>query len=151
MLFDANELLRFGKWNAIAAAYITAQEGGKVDVAAAITEHFKLLTAFYQEIKDFFARNRHADEIDYHDIEDSQKETGFLQWMNVLITQISVGRDPYDYLHRFVTDQQWRKIMRFPKHSKEQVDFIISLKSTEATCTDELRAKVYKLFGVKTD
>lgn len=150
MLFDVDDLLLFGKWDAMALEYIKVQPHGRVNIGAAISEHFKHLTEFRREIVDFLARNRRADEIDFFEIEDEHRERGYLQSINILVTQIAKGRDPYAYLHRFFSDRECRQIMRYPKHSKVQVDFIIKLKAANAACPDDLREKLYELFGVQS-
>jgi hypothetical protein len=78
MLFDVDDLLLFGKWDAMALEYIKVQPHGRVNIGAAISEHFKHLTEFRREIVDFLARNRRADEIDFFEIEDEHRERGYL-------------------------------------------------------------------------
>ena len=70
------------------------------------------------------------------------------QWVLILIGQIGKGKDPYDYLHYYFDAEEVREIMRLPKHSKEQVDFMIGLKGAEIDCNEELRNRLYCVFGV---
>ena len=41
--------------------------------------------------------------------------------------------------------------MRRPRHSKEQVDFMIGLKNAETGCDDDLRRLLYEKFGVDNE
>ena len=69
--------------------------------------------------------------------------------MKILIRQIGKDKDPYEYLHRFFEPEIVREIFRLPRHSKEQVDFMINLKASEFDCDDELRRLLYDKFEVK--
>ena len=62
---------------------------------------------------------------DYSQIEDSHKRDRRGQWAKVLIGQIWNGKDPYGQLYRFFEPEVLRKMLRYPRNSKEQVDFII--------------------------
>ena len=66
----------------------------------------------------------------------------------MLVGQAEKGKDPYDYLHRFFEPEAVRVILRHPRHTKEQVDFMIALKSGELDWDNELRQMMYSVFGV---
>ena len=88
---------------------------------------------------------------DYRQIEDSHKRVSRRQQAKVLVGQVWDGKDPYGQLHRFFDPEVLREILRYPRHSKEQVDFMIALKSGEIDCDDELRQTLYRVFGVVPD
>ncbi len=45
---------------------------------------------------------------------------------------------------------QLEAVLELPRHSKEQVEFIIAIVDEHGACDDELRDQVYKLFRVQT-
>ncbi|MDE0250007.1 MAG: hypothetical protein OXK72_03260 [Gammaproteobacteria bacterium] len=151
MMYPKNELLATGSWNKRSQKYVSNVQDENLCIATAIGEHNVHLENFYQGIKDLFARTATPAEEDFFNIEDTHKLCQRQQRMKILIGQIGKGKDPYDYLHRFFDPTAVRKIMRLTRHSKEQVDFIIGLKSTEIGCDDELRHLLYEKFGVKNE
>ncbi len=150
MVFEVEGLLSFGKWSSGAKVYLNEVEKGKIDIAKAIGDYNSGLIKFAQCINDILARSVTDAERDYYNIEDSHKRLGSGQWMKVLASQIGKGKNPYNFLHRYFTPEEVREILRKPKHSQEQVDYIISLRSVETECDSDLRSKLYELFGVVT-
>ena len=151
MMYPKNELMATGRWKERSQKYVSNVQSESFCIAAAIGEHNVHLEKFYRGIKDLFARTTTPAEEDFFTIEDSHKLAGRQQWTKILIGQIGKDEDPYDYLHRFFDPPAVREIMRRPKHSKEQVDFIIGLKSAETGCDDELRRLLYEKFGVDNE
>lgn len=148
MVLEVEGLLSFGEWSSGAKAYLKTAEKGKVDIAKAIGEYNSGLIKFAQCIDNILVRSVTDAERDYYNIEDSWKRLVSGQWMKVLASQIGKGKNPYDFLHKYFTPEEVREISRKPKHSQEQVDYIISLRSVETQCDDDLRSKLYELFGV---
>ena len=151
MTYSEKELLSFGNWKKGSREYVRKANDGKIDISKVVGEHFKLLRDFEREIQDLFARNVTDAERDFFEIEDSYKKIQRRQWARILISQIGKGKDPYEYLHRFFEPETVREILRRPRHSKEQVDFIVALKSAELDCDDDLRYLLYEKFGVVDD
>lgn len=56
--------------------------------------------------------------------------------------------DPYAYLHQYLNSEELDEVNKFPRHSKEQVNKIISIVDTYEACDDDLREKLYTLFRV---
>ena len=148
MTLSAHDILEVGEWNRLSKKYISEAADGKINIADAVGEHFKLFKNFDQRLNDIFARNVTEAEADFYEIEDEHRRWGAQQWGHLLVSQIGRNRNPYDYLHRFFTPEEVREILRYPKHSKEQVDFIITLKSPHYACDDGLRKALYHMFGV---
>jgi len=148
MVFEVEGLLSFGEWSSGAKVYLKEAEKGKIDIAKAIGEYNSGLIKFAQCIDDILARSVTDAERDYYDIEDSHKRLGSGQWKKILVSQIGKDKNPYDFLHRYFRPNEVREILRRPKHSQEQVDYIIYLRSVETECHDDLRRKLYELFGV---
>ena len=148
MVYPKQEFIDLGEWNTRSKRYLENIEGGWVSVSKIIGEHFVLLQKFDQDMRDLFARNRSRGEVDYFDIEDSYKRIAKQQWIKILISQIGKGKDPYEYIHRHFDPKEHREILRRPKHSKEQVDFMIGLKGAEIDCDKDLRKMLYQMFEV---
>lgn len=70
------------------------------------------------------------------------------QWTRILLGQLPKGKSPYEYLHRFFDSDTLREILRHARNSKDQVDFMMTLKSTEIDWDDDLPETIYRLFGV---
>ena len=151
MKYGAKELLSFGEWASESKRYVSNANGGTINLSAVVGEHFKLLDDFDRKIQDLFAKNVTDAERDFFAIEDSHKRVMKTQWAKIQISQIGKNKDPYEYLHWFFNPETVREILRFPRHSKEQVDFIIALKAAEIDCDDELRRLLYEKFGVSDD
>ena len=151
MNYGARELLSFGKWKSGSKIYVSNANGGTMNLASVVGEHFKLLDEFDRKIQDLFAKNVTDAERDFFEIEDSYKRFAQKQWAKIMIGQIGKNKDPYEHLHRFFKPETVREILRRPRHSKEQVDFIIALKAAEIDCDEELRRLLYEKFGVTDD
>ena len=148
MMYWKKELLESGNWNKQSRNYIESIRGEKLQLSAVAREHFDLLNRLRMEIEDLFARNTSKAEEDYWEIEDSHKQQLLGQWTKILAGQLPKGKSPYDYLHRFFDSETLREILRRERNSKDQVDFMMTLKSTEIDWDDDLRKTIYRLFGV---
>lgn len=148
MNFQKGDLLRFGKWSNAARKYIEQTEDDVVNIRKAAEEYSENVRKFVTALNTLKAQNVSAAEQDYYDIEDAYSRANGLTWMKIYVLQIGKNRDPYDYIHRSFTAEEVRQILRLPRNSKEQVDFIIDLKRVEVDCDDELREGLYTLFGI---
>lgn len=148
MMYSKKKLTESGVWNAQSLNYIQSSNGEHLRLSVVVREHYSLLNSLKGKLQDLFAGNISLAEKDFWEIEDSHKRILRRQWAKILIGQIQNGKDPYDYLHRFFDPETVRKILCRPRHSKEQVDFMIMLKSTEIDFDDELRKMMYQVFGV---
>ena len=59
--------------------------------------------------------------------------------------------DPYEHLDKFLTNEQRNQVFKLSKKSKKQVDLIIQLADPIGAIDDEIRKKVYELFGLQDD
>ena len=57
--------------------------------------------------------------------------------------------NPDMYLDKYLTRKQLDVVFSFPKKSKDRIDKIITLVDLHGACDNELRVKLYELFGVK--
>ncbi len=148
MVYNIENLLRSGHWNEEAKRYILSSQDEKINLSSVIRDHFKVMNDLYRSVNSMFFKNITLVEKDFHDIEDTHKKQVRTQWARILVEQAAVGKNPYDHLHSFFDPETVREILRLPPHSREQVDFIISLKSAEIDWDDRLRNTMYKIFGV---
>ena len=151
MMYSKHELLGFGDWKEESFKYVSDVADRMINLVDVVGEHYNLLNVFSQKIRDLFARNASGPERDFFEIEDSHKRTLRAQWATILISQIGKDKDPYEYLHHYFDPGTVREILRLPRHSKKQVDFILSLKAAELECHDDLRDLLYEYFGVEND
>ncbi len=151
MTFEAKDILRLGDWSAASKRFIRDAADGQISIGQTFTLHHKMIQDFSKGMDDLFARHVTASEKDYYDIQDAHRRAASGMWANVIVSQLAVGKDPYDYLHIMFKPQEVREILRLPRHSKQQVDFIISLKTIETECDDNLRNRIYALFQVSKD
>ena len=151
MRYSIEELTASGRWNAQSHSYMQSSSEEHVRLSVVVREHFALLNDLKSRLDDVFARNRSQSEMDYWHIEDSHKRFLRRQWAKVLVGQVWKGKDPYDQLHRYFEPKTLREVLRYPRHSKEQVDFMIALPSGELDWDDELRQMMYRVFGVARD
>lgn len=57
------------------------------------------------------------------------------------------GTDPYAHLTDHFTREELERIYCFPSYSREQVDFMISLRDPLEFCEKDLRERLYDIFG----
>ena len=151
MRYSVRDLEASGQWNGQARRYMRSAPDEHVHLSEVVREHFALVNELKSGLDALFAQNVSESEWDYWQIEDSHKRGLRRQWAKLLIGQIWNGKDPYGELYRFFEPAVLREILRRPRHSKEQVDFLIATKSSEIDCDDELRQLLYRVFGVLPD
>ena len=151
MRYSVVDLEATGEWNTQSHRYMQSAADEHLHLAAVVRDHCVLVNKLKSRLDALFARHMSEAEWDYWQIEDSHKRVLRRQWTKVLVGQVWDGKDPYRQLHRFFEPEVLREILRYPQHSKEQVDFMIALKSTEIDCDDELRQTLYRVFGVVPD
>ena len=151
MRYSKKNLMESGQWSKEARNYIQSSNNEYLCLSVVVREHFGLLNGLRRALDDLFSRNISEAEKDYWEIEDSHKRALRSQWARIAVEQTAKGKDPYEYLHWFFDEETVRSILRYPRYSKEQVDFMITLKSTRIDWDNNLRNIMYKVFGVKSD
>ena len=56
------------------------------------------------------------------------------------------GTDPYVHLRTYCTKEELERIRCFPSHSREQVDFMVTIRDPLGVCDMALKEKLYALF-----
>lgn len=147
--FSAGELLAFGGWGADVKSFLTGQAEDSFSISAITSKCAQGLAKLRRELGILFARHRTDAERDFHAINDLGKRLSGRQ-MNKIVLSSLVGKgiDPYAHLHRFFSPEETRRILEYPPHSAEQVEYIIRLREAVSAVDDALRAQLYKLFSV---
>jgi len=79
------------------------------------------------------------------ELEGHARKTGIKAMISIWI-QLKV--DPYDHLHKYLSEDEITKALSLPKHTREQVDLIIEMTDEAPVCDTGIRHGLYKLFGV---
>jgi ribosomal protein S17 len=141
------ELLEIGKWTKESVNFLNKSPDKTIDLRKTIDAYNQKLNKYSRFISNVLAVNVTTAERDYFDIVDECSRLAKRQWFKI-VAQILKGKNPYDYLHYTFQDYEVRQIMRLPRNSRQQIDLIISLKSAEVECDEELRRSLYHLFQV---
>ena len=146
MTLNRDELLFFGKWDKAGAREFIKSAPRSLQLMQIIDEYHQKVLGFEERATKFLRDNVSKAEKDYWSIKDAQKAEAAKQSVSMM-AGILGKRNPYEYLYYYFSDEQIRGIRRLQDHSKEQVDFIISLKP-EIPCDEGLRQRLYQVFGV---
>lgn len=73
-------------------------------------------------------------------------------WLGIVL-QNAVPRklNPYEYLPQWFTEEELKNIYSFDDHTREQLEYIISLRDPFGFCDRHTREELYKLFSVPLD
>jgi hypothetical protein len=106
----------------------------------------KRVTTFYEWHTSAVNANVPLDLVDYRRCDAfCDAEVARTMW-RIVLTQTKA--DPYQHLDSYLLPEQINAAMELPMRSKQQVDYIIAAADRHGACNDEIRALVYKYFGV---
>lgn len=148
--FDADELLAFGDWREPAATrYLQARAKDGVVLSDSMRECVEAAKQFDKTVSDLLRVHATEAEADYYAIEDGYRRRGAAISYKIFLSSFAKGGgDGYAHLHRFFDDHEVREILRRPRNSVEQVEFMISLRAADVECDTDLRYMLYEIFGV---
>lgn len=148
MLFP-NELQRSGEWHKLAKEYLRQHSEG-VDLGALISEYRAEIIEMQTWLQTTLSGVAGTTIGDYLRCNNFLLVVGDRCWWRLLLSQVVIqqGRDPYQYLDRYLTVAELDEVQRLPHKTKEQVDRIIDLIDEHGACDDEIRALTYKAFGI---
>lgn len=144
-LISKEDLLAWNGWKPDARQFIGAASE-KLDIYDLFKTYRKHVTDFYEwhkgqvleqysvPIGEYLAYKRQ-----YHGI--SKK----YDW-NLIVSHASNDINPYQYLGRYLSEQQLERVLALPHRSKEQVHAIIQAFDMEDFCDDKLRGKIEAIF-----
>lgn len=109
------------------------------------------VTSFYTWLRDQMDKESSAVLDDYRSILRTCRANAVRCTFRVIWQQIQGKEvDPYKHLHRYLFPDDLKAALAMPVRSKEQVDFIIARADEHGACNDEIRQKIYQLFGVES-
>lgn len=137
------------EWHEIARSYLASHPEG-VDLES-------LLSGYRERVRNFHewfvacVTAKMGDQIaEYLGYERYLNALASRTWWNLIVQQVLIEgrRDPYQYLDRYLTKDELAEVRQLPERSKEQVDRIIEIIDEYGSVDEDLRAKVYRAFGV---
>lgn len=147
--FDKRELLSVSNsWRLAGIAYLESADK-TIDVRHLINEYSPRVLAFYKWFFSEFESQQFWAVKDFRRCWSQKMSLSAAQEWRLLLTMLLSAKapiDPYKYLDQYLTKDEIDDAMRYPIHSKEQVDYIISVLDERNACTDEIREMAYKLF-----
>ncbi|MER8484286.1 hypothetical protein [Mesorhizobium sp. M1322] len=146
--FDKDAILKNDDWPQETKPFIEAK--GDLQVIDLINEHYKMAKRFFDIIIFRTGIYKNVSYRDYYRILQARTVAGHLSTMGIML-QIAVPKNlnPYQYLNAYFTPEQLLNIYCLKDHTKEQVDYMISLKDTLGLCDESTRGQLYKLFQVQ--
>lgn len=70
-----------------------------------------------------------------------------VMYLKLVLQQVKArDPDPYAYLPEHFTEEEIQRIYCFPAYSREQVDYIISLRDPIGVTEDTVKEKLYRIF-----
>jgi hypothetical protein len=148
--FNRNAISRDQGWSAESESLLKTREN--LEVIDLIDEHFKLAARFKDTV--LFRTGIHSDKgyRDYMRIFQARKVIGERVSLG-LVLQIAVPKklNPYEYLDHYFTEDELKNIYSFEDHTKEQLEYMITLRDPFGFCDRHTREELYKLFSVPLD
>jgi hypothetical protein len=146
LTFDRHKISRNGGWSAKAKSYVASRDN--LEVIPLLEEHYAVVSEFNRVA--LFRAGVYSN-VSYRDLLRIHLARKTMSYRNSLaiILQIAIPKklDPYEYLTRYFTEAEIQNIHSLPDHSKEQVDYLISLRDPLGLCPEDTRSQLYKLFG----
>jgi hypothetical protein len=141
-ILKRNELLNWDGWSPQAHKYIDFC-GDKIDVYEVFNEYNGIANTFYQWhkskvfetwsgiLKIYFQYKIYLNQV---------RER--IRW-NIIVSNIPKDKDPYEYLNKYLTDDQIEDVFSYEYKTVQQIDRLIELIDLYGACDRELRAKIY--------
>lgn len=143
----SRDLLVWKNWNVLSRKFISDSES--IDIRKVFASYREQVACFQ---KWFQQKIELADEASLKEYREFERFLNGIDtqccWNLILSQAIPQKIDPYKYLHQYLNKNELVEISLLPKRSKAQVDRIIELIDEYNACDDELRNKIYTLFGV---
>lgn len=146
--FNKKAILESNDWSKEAKDLLNQRP--EIQIIDVINEHFEMAAAIKSRV---LSATGILDDIAYQDfgrIKLAREAIGRLASLGIIL-QVAVPQkvDPYPHLEGRFTPDELANIYGIAHRSKEQVDYIISLRDPLDFCTESTRNELYKLFGVQ--
>ena len=148
-VLNADQLKRSKKWHSLAKKYLQ-EHSNNIDLGTLIQEYRKQVNELQEWLQVAVIEVTSSTINDYLRCDKFLKAIGSRCGWRLLLSQVIIqgGRDPYQYLDKYLTQLEVEEIQRLPNKSKEQVDRIIEIVDDYGACNEELQSLAYKAFGV---
>jgi len=144
-------LLAWDGWSAHARKLIEASEYG-IDVESTFDEYEARVVRFHDWLRGAIEELASPALGEYREYERFLHSISSKCSWNLILAQIVIPKrlDLYTYLKDWMTDEELSQVRALQDRSQAQVDKIIEIIDEFGACDDELRAVVYRVFGVGT-
>jgi hypothetical protein len=133
----------------LVAQFVTAQSAN-IDLKKIFGEYWARVQAFHVWFAEQIAAESLVSLRDYDQIIREKKNHSVRLWWNMLLgnwlRNWKVPPNPYNHLHKYLTEQQLAEVLALPRKSREQVDRIIAFVDEDNAISNELRLLAYELF-----
>jgi len=148
-VFDTAYLAYRGNWKSPKFnEYLRQTE--KIDIYTEMLKYFKASKKFLDALMEFDEENLSEAETHLRAAEflreGMQIKFSFGIWKQALANRPDI--DPFKYLDKYFSENEIRLIMKLPKHTKEQADFMIELGDKWGVCDDITRKNIYEILKV---
>lgn len=146
--FNSQELLRNSDWGVDAKSFLLGK--ADVDVLDAIEKYYQSAKHFHQKYVNAAGIGDMSGALEFARLSQLSEINPKIAWLKIM-GQIAKdrGSDPYDFLTSYFSDSEIGRINCFPRRSKEQVDFMITISDPLSLCDFSLRKMLYDLFSVE--
>jgi hypothetical protein len=138
------------EWNGSVKSFVAGRKS--LDVISLMDEHFELVSRFNELV--FVRTGVHSDK-GYRDIERILSARKTMSYRNSLaiILQVAVPKklNPYEYLHKWFSESELKRIYSFTDHTKDQIEYMIAMRDPFGFCDRHTRQELYKLFSIPLD
>jgi len=148
-VFDTAYLAYRGKWKSSKfKEYLRQTE--KIDIYTEMLKYFKASKKFLDALMEFDEENLSEAETHLRAAEFLREgmhiKFSFGIWKQVLANKPDI--DPFKYLDKYFSENEIRLIMKLPRNTKEQADFMIELGDKWGVCDDTTRETIYEILRV---
>jgi hypothetical protein len=148
--FNQAKVLGSKDWSEESKRYVS-QLGDRLDAVRLVQEHFSIASELKRVL---LTRTGIRADVGFRDLRRISIARKTMSYRNSLaiLLQIAIPKrlNPYEYLERWFTESELERTYAFEDHSREQVDYLISLRDPLGLCPQDTRNDLYKLFGVQS-
>lgn len=150
VLVKTTDLVDVERWSKAAIKY--AEEHEEVDVEVLANSYGTKVRDFNRRLLGYVESLQDSGLKDYRRCELLLKRIRTRLSYKLILQLTKPDRtDPYEHLDKFLTKEQRDQVFKLAKKSKKQVDLMIELADPIGAIDDEIRKKVYELFGCQDD
>jgi hypothetical protein len=148
--FDRDRAMQSDGWNRKSKEFVAGIQN--LDVMKLVEEHYTVASEFKRLILTRTGIRNDKQFRDYARIKVARQTMSYQTSLGIIL-QVAIPKklNPYEYLERWFTSIELERAYGFQDHTKEQVDYLISLRDPLGLCASHTRTDLYKLFGAATD